>query len=213
MTNLLDHPLLLRVGELSIYRQSEDLVGRSLGCREGSCSIPQLAKARLEMKRNRVVDFGAYAGGLQMRAQPVALGRADDELVVDMRAVRRAPRERHGAVETGLLEQRLVPFGIPAPRRRPAAQVRQLDAKNRRLKRIEPEIRSDDIVVIFHFAAMLPNRPQPASQSVLRCGDESRRRQTRRDSSSERTRSSRSYLCPPPARRDSTRRSPARHLR
>ena len=90
MTNLLDHPLLLSVGELSIYRQREDLVGRSLGCRESSCSIPQLAKARLEMKRNRVVDFGAYAGGLQMRAQPVALGRANDELVVDMRAVRRA---------------------------------------------------------------------------------------------------------------------------
>ena len=68
MTNLLDHPLLLRAGELSIYRQSEDLVGRSLGCREGSCSIPQLAKARLEMQRNRVVDFGAYARALQMRA-------------------------------------------------------------------------------------------------------------------------------------------------
>src|SRR5262245_52275755 len=138
MTDLFDDPLLLSVGELSIYRQGEDLLGRSLCCREGTCSIPQLTKARLKMKRYCVVDFRAYAGALQMLAQPIALGHADDELVVDMRAVRRAPRKRHRSGETGLLEQCFVPFGIPASRRRPAVQVGQLDAKNRRLERIDP---------------------------------------------------------------------------
>ena len=119
------------------------------------------------MKGNRVIDFGAYPSGLQMRAQPIAFSHADHELIVNVRAVRRPRRERHRALEARVLEQRFVPLGISTPRRRPASQMWKLDAQNRRLKGIDPEVCSDDLVMIFDLASVLPNRAQlPGKGSI-----------------------------------------------
>ncbi len=52
--------------------------------------------------------------------------------------------------------------------------MRKLHAENRGLQRIEPEIRADQIVMIFHLSAMLPDRAQLASECTVGCGDEAR---------------------------------------
>ena len=57
-------------------------------------------------------------------------------------------------------QARGVRVGVPAPRRVPAVQVRQLDAEHRRLQRIEPRVGAGDRMVILHALAVVAQQPQ-----------------------------------------------------
>ena len=119
-----------------------------------------------------------------------------------------------GAVEAGFREQRLVPLGVAPPGRGPAVEVRQLHAQNRRLQRIEPEVRADrrrDDISLLRRAA--GSRATPRERARVGRRDQARRRRTHPDFSSERTRSIRPRRCRRPAGRDSGRRWPAPRLR
>ncbi len=79
-------------------------------------------------------EFSPDTARLKMRAKAVALGDADNELIVAVRAIGQSGRQRYGAFKIGLLEEPFVAFGIPPPGGGPAIQVRKLHAENRGLK-------------------------------------------------------------------------------
>src|SRR5215831_19153265 len=72
----------LRIGDLGIDRQREDLPRGALGMREPTLRIAEVGVRRLAMERNRVVHARPDPRLLQSREDPVAVGEPDDEEVV-----------------------------------------------------------------------------------------------------------------------------------
>src|SRR5262245_53255895 len=98
--------------------------------------MTEVREARLQMKRNRIVDFGANASRVEMLLQTVAVCCPDDELVVDVMAIRGFRRQRHTIENAGGAEQLTIPSRIGPPAFGPARQVRRLHTQHRRLKRV-----------------------------------------------------------------------------
>ena len=94
-----------------------------------------------------------------MRAQPVAIGHANHELVVDVRPVRRFDRQ-HDFAEAGVGEQRAIARGVGAAAVAPAGELRQLDAQHRRLHRVDAEVGADQVVVVLRLHAVRADQPQ-----------------------------------------------------
>ena len=174
IVDCLDNPGLLSFAQLPVNRKRQRLVRGRFGDRERPAPIPQAAKARLQVQGDRIVHLGADPAGLKIGAKVFPFRDANDELVVDMCALGRPRRKRHGADETGFVEQRFVPLRIAAARRGPVIEMRKLHAQDRGLERIEPEIRADQIVMIFDLAAVLPDRAHLARKRAV-----GRRHQTR----------------------------------
>src|SRR6185436_4866980 len=80
--------LLLLDGQLAVDRNREAFGGRALRIRERACAVPEVRETRLLVKRQWIVDFVADALLIQMALQPIAIGRSDDELVIDVATVR-----------------------------------------------------------------------------------------------------------------------------
>ena len=53
-------------------------------CGKSSVPIAQIGKARLEMKRHRVIDLAADAAGGEVLPESIAFAHADHELVEDV---------------------------------------------------------------------------------------------------------------------------------
>src|ERR1700681_71887 len=84
-----DDYLLLGAGELGVDRNGQALGGCTCGVREVPPTIANVPKTRLQGQRQRIVDLVADAGLVEMALERVASGRADDELIEDVPAVRR----------------------------------------------------------------------------------------------------------------------------
>src|SRR5437868_11681808 len=70
-------------------------------------------------------------------------------------------------------QQERVGFGPRASRLRPVVQVRQLDAQDGRLQRIEPAVKADLAVQIFSCAAVYAQGAQTFGKRVVVCRQES----------------------------------------
>ena len=89
--------------------------------------VAQRREALLQMKGHRVVDFCADGRGVEVPLQPIAIRDAHDELVVDVRALRRFGRQRNRVRESGVHEQCAISRSIALASRSPRVEVRQLD--------------------------------------------------------------------------------------
>ena len=95
-----------------------------------------------------------------MLLQSIAIGRADDELVVDVPAIVGRTWKRDAIEQTGVAEQGAIAVRVGATKRGPAGQMRRLHAENRRLQGIHPEIRTDHLMVVPRLHAMRPQQPR-----------------------------------------------------
>ena len=80
--------------QLAVNGNREAVGRRALGMRERAGRVAKVRETRLQMERNRVVDFVADPLGIEMALERIALGRPDDELVVDVTAPWRLPTGR-----------------------------------------------------------------------------------------------------------------------
>ena len=113
--------------------QGERFAGCRFRHRKGALRIPEVGEAALQVERNRVVDFCANAGLLEVLAKPIAIGHSDHELIVDVIAFRRFHGQPHlGKADVG--EQRAVALCVLAAARAPHLEVRQLDPQHGRLQ-------------------------------------------------------------------------------
>ena len=119
------------------------------------------------MKRHRIVDLGPDATRLQVRAKPVALRDANDELVVDVPAPLGFDWQRDAAAETRGGKQLAVRGGIRAAPLVPPRQVRQLHAENRGLQRIHPEISADCLVHVLRMGAVIAQKPDARRELII----------------------------------------------
>ena len=95
------------------------------------------AQRRLEMTRRHVVRGRGDSRLGEPRSDPLPIGRAHDEHVVDV--ARLVERQLDGLAETqlGVARGRLPPAGVPA------GEMRQEDAQGRGLDGVEPRVRAD----------------------------------------------------------------------
>src|SRR5215213_5716816 len=89
---------LLLSGQLRVDGQGQSLLSRKLARGELAFPIVQSRKAFLQMQRDGVVDFSAYALLRQKALQLVAGYAADDELVIDVPPLRGFDRKPHAAL-------------------------------------------------------------------------------------------------------------------
>jgi hypothetical protein len=89
----------------------------------------------------------------------------DDELIVDVIAIP-AHWQSHG-VHKPVAENRASYRLALCCRAGPPTKVWELHAKNRRLQRIEPEVRSNRVVTVLDFPPMLPNRAHLARKGGI----------------------------------------------
>src|SRR5437773_11056021 len=142
------YDVLLRGGQLPINRDREALAGRPFGVRKIAAAMAEIREARLQMERHGIVDLGPDAETVQVPLERIALRRADDELVVDVTAIRRLDWQGDDAVQARLAKQFAVARGVPPPSFGPRREVRRLDSKHRGLQPVHPEIPANQLVVV-----------------------------------------------------------------
>ena len=111
-------------------------------------AVTEIAEARLEVQRERVVDFALDLAFRKVRAEGVARRRSHDELVP--RVIRCVMRER----EIEARERVAIARGDSRARRVPAIEVRELHAEDRRLDRVEPHVPPDALVDVLLLRAV-----------------------------------------------------------
>ena len=125
------------------------------------------------MERHRVIDLRADSALGQVRAQAVAIGRANHELIEDVERVRTLggqhdrPRRRRLARRVGqrhfgaagrVREQTAVARGVGAAGLGPRGEMRRFHPQHRGLQRIQPEIAADGLMVVLRFAAVIAHQ-------------------------------------------------------
>src|SRR5207244_918317 len=79
-----DHGRLLSSGQLAEDWQREAGIGGALRVRKIAAAVAEVCEAALEVERDGIVDFVSDAALVEMPLQRVAIGRLDDELIVDV---------------------------------------------------------------------------------------------------------------------------------
>jgi len=125
--------------------------------------MPKIGKALLPMQGNRVIDFGANPALPKVRFERIAIGSANDELVVDM-APRQGLRQRDHFFESGTLEGAKVETGIFLASTTPVIEMSQLDDENYRLQLVDAEITPHELVVILGLHAMHADHGETGSK-------------------------------------------------
>src|SRR5437773_947810 len=80
-------------GQLAVDRDRQALGGGALGVRERAGRVSEVGEARLQVERDGIVNLIPDAVLVEMALERVAVRRGDDELVVDVQAVRRLVRQ------------------------------------------------------------------------------------------------------------------------
>ncbi len=78
------HILLLRHGQLRIYRKCQGLPGSPIRLGKLPLHMPQILEAFLEMEWERILDFGPDPLSAEERLERIPLDDPDDELIVIM---------------------------------------------------------------------------------------------------------------------------------
>jgi len=81
------YPLELRLRQLGIHWDRQDLGGSFLGVRQVTHAVTKSRGSRLEVDRDRKMNAGAYLALVQNLLQVIAIFDANDVDVPDMRAV------------------------------------------------------------------------------------------------------------------------------
>ena len=120
------------------------------------------AEALLLRQRQRVVDLAADTGAPEMIhdavARPPPSRKRNDVLVVNVAPARQLARQDDALAEVGVREELRIGRGIAPASLGPSIEVRQLDVKDRRLQRVDPEVAADVAVVVL--------RPHPVDAEV-----------------------------------------------
>ena len=140
--------------------------------RQVAAPVPQTGEARLQMKRHRVVDFVADAAVVEVTLQRAAIRSPDDELIVDVAPTLRLDRQRDPPVKAGVAEHCAVAIGVRTPRIGPLGEVRRLDAQNRGLERVHPEIAADEVVVVLRLHSVIAQKTHATCEIGIVRGDQ-----------------------------------------
>jgi hypothetical protein len=162
----LDHAVLLRVGQLRVERQAEDLARRLLRVGAITEVAPEVREARLQMERPRVVHGSADPLRGEVREQTVPVAAAHDEVMHDLDALAIRGLHAQDAVEPGTDEPLAVPLGAGPPRPTPIGERRQLRPEDGRLQRVEAAVDPDHVVDPLDPA--VGPEPSDASGPLLR---------------------------------------------
>ena len=109
------HPLLGIFLQFRIDWERKGLPGSQLAVRKISFPVAKITKAFLKVDGNGIVDFYSDLSVAQGLNDLVALGDANNELVVDMASVRSFCREDNRS-ESGLGKESTIGGGIPLSR-------------------------------------------------------------------------------------------------
>ena len=170
LPNRADDEALLLFAQLGEDRQGDRLASGGFGLWKIAVLVSQVAKAWLEVKRDRVVDFGTDLARGQVFAERVSQrgGNADDKLVKDVVIPVALSRQADRAGQAQFFEKSFVPRSGFAAIVRPSFEVAQLDAKHGGLKCIEPRVEAHFMMVILglhpvHAQPLRVERPSSVS--------------------------------------------------
>jgi len=125
--------------------------------------MPKICETLLSMQGHRVINFGTDAALPKMRLQCIAVGSADNKLVVNM-----APRQGCGQgddfFESGTLEGTKIETGVLLTCTTPVIEMPQLDDEYRCLQLVEAEITAHQLVVILGLHAMHADHGETGSK-------------------------------------------------
>src|SRR5688572_5148741 len=135
----------LRLGQLRIDRKRQNLLRRALAFGERTLGVLEIGEARLQVKRQRIVDRMTDALRLEMGGELIAARHAKRVLVVDRHVPRLDNRRAYfrQSGESGGVVGRVPPAGGA-----PSFEMRQLRQKDGRLKRVESAVVPNLVVVI-----------------------------------------------------------------
>src|SRR5215469_15441582 len=94
----------------------------------------------------------------QIHNELVSLRCSDGVLVINVNAATGTARQQYEFQQIVFLKQLTISACIPASGFRPFVQVTKLNAKDGSLKRIQPAVYSDKVIVIFAPGAMRAER-------------------------------------------------------
>jgi hypothetical protein len=129
--NPLGDPLLLLRGQLREHGHGDNLGSNSLGNGEVAGFVAEGGVGRLQVQRDRVVDAGSDAGGVEVA----------DEAV-------------DASEQPAVLGGTLAALGVPA------VEVAQFDAQNRSLDGIQPAVVALDLVVVLAALAVVAQQSE-----------------------------------------------------
>src|SRR5439155_19122549 len=132
----------------------------------------EIGEAGLQVERHRIVDRVADALLVEMPLQRVALRRAYDELVVDVKTIGGFRGQRDRAVEAGGAKELAVPRRVRAAARGPPREVRRLHAKDGGLQRVHPEVRADEMVVVLRIHSVRAQQARAPREAIVVGRDE-----------------------------------------
>jgi len=154
------YPLELRLRQLGIHWDRQDLGGSFLGVRQVTHAVTKSRGSRLEVDRDRKMNAGAYLALVQNLLQVIAIFGADDVDVPDMRAVTADRRW----LEPGPGKQSSVRLGVRAPLSVPLLQVAQLDAQDCRLDLVHARVEANLLVVIALVGTVIAQQSETAHE-------------------------------------------------
>src|SRR5258708_869981 len=148
-----DHLIELTFLQLWIDRKRDNLFCSALALRKPSFFEAEVSEARLEMKRQRVVNRVTDFTRLEIRLQIVTPLGTQRVLVVNRNVLRIDSRRSH----VGNIRKRaVVVVGVLSARRAQLLKRRQLRDEHRRLDRVELTVVADFIVIVRLEPAMNP---------------------------------------------------------
>src|SRR5271165_152249 len=147
---------LLGVGQLRVNGQGDGFASSRLGVGKVAGFIPQRGEADLQVERDRVVDLGTDLPRSEVVPERVTEeGRnPDDELVVDVEIALPLDRQADHFLQTMRSKQVTVAVGNIPAQAGPGIEVSQLDSEHGCLKRVEPRIETDLVVMVLGLHAV-----------------------------------------------------------
>src|SRR5687767_12828188 len=153
--------------QLGVDGQRDGLPGRRFRLREVPVTVTEVGEALLEMERPRVVDLVADARLAQRLLERVALGRADDELVVDVTGL--GPGLGQAYVRAG--QELAVERRVPLPAGVPVLEVAELHPEHGRLEGVEPAVLAEHVMVVLGPRPVLAQELHPVEECFVLADD------------------------------------------
>src|SRR5581483_10962715 len=156
----------------------EDFAGGTFGFGEIAFGIAEVLQGRLQVKGDRVVDFGADVSRGEELAEGIAARAADDVLVPDVVSAWHFLRKDDAFVwiwaglgNSRCVEEGVIVGGDGTTGVIPGGDVFELDLKDGALKTIEAGIPSEFVVVIAAAHAVLPEHSGAFGDLIVVGGD------------------------------------------
>jgi len=150
-----DDLVLLGVGQLGEDREGEDFPAGLFGDGKVAGLVAEVGEGFLQVETERVIDFARDAGLCEQFPQFVAALSTNRELIVDVMEFRRRNwRGGYEFVEATFGEELAIAGSTIGAACGPFLEVREFDAEDGGLERVEPAIGADDFVIVALLAAV-----------------------------------------------------------